>query len=389
VNTTASEKGFGVYFDPTKITSGQRFFESLWRTLQKYSVPNGGGRPAAVLFNVSAPIWAIIRAKCSLQKIALRIDGLYFDRLTPAFLATLPRPLRWLFAYAGRFSRAHDFLAFWANLINQNYGGFARILFADQLIYQSSFAQRVHARYFRSKPYSIIVNGSTFVGAPPSVGTIRNAERAIRLITIYDDWKPAKRIPELVEFVRWVYEARAARVHLVILGYTGRTPIGLSRELKSFLESGPCIRTLPKFTSFSQAEVHDALLNSDMYATFTYRDPCPNAVIEAMAHGLPVVGFTSGGLPDIVGDAGVLLPMDDFADGFFTTHRYEREFPPIEFQQVLEAIMAVASNIELYRDRVRRRFVSDLGMDVVAERYAAVLSALARRGIWRTRVQQT
>jgi glycosyltransferase involved in cell wall biosynthesis len=36
--------------------------------------------------------------------------------------------------------------------------------------------------------------------------------------------------------------------------------------------------------------------------------PCPNAVIEALASGVPVVGFDSGSLLELVGDAGVILP---------------------------------------------------------------------------------
>jgi glycosyltransferase involved in cell wall biosynthesis len=37
--------------------------------------------------------------------------------------------------------------------------------------------------------------------------------------------------------------------------------------------------------------------------------PCPNSVIEALACGLPVIGFDTGSLPEIVqGDAGRLVP---------------------------------------------------------------------------------
>ena len=81
-------KGFGLYFDPSKSTSGQRFFCNLCQTLAKQAVPLNE-RPAAVLFNVSASLKAIARAKWRRQKVLLRIDGLYFDRLSPAFLATL------------------------------------------------------------------------------------------------------------------------------------------------------------------------------------------------------------------------------------------------------------------------------------------------------------
>jgi len=41
-------------------------------------------------------------------------------------------------------------------------------------------------------------------------------------------------------------------------------------------------------------------------------DPCPMAVIEALADGLPVLGSTRGGLPELVGESAV-LPVDDQA----------------------------------------------------------------------------
>ena len=36
--------------------------------------------------------------------------------------------------------------------------------------------------------------------------------------------------------------------------------------------------------------------------------PCPNSVIEALASGVPVVGYNSGSLKELVGNAGIILP---------------------------------------------------------------------------------
>jgi glycosyltransferase involved in cell wall biosynthesis len=113
-----------------------------------------------------------------------------------------------------------------------------------------------------------------------------------------------------------------------------------------------------------------------MYITFTYRDPCPNVVIEAMAHGLPVVGVASGGLPDIVGEAGMLLPERGDGKLFFTASRYENDFQSIDYEQTLSAVLKVKANTELFRARVRERFSSDLDIHVVAERYTSAIESL-------------
>lgn len=45
-----------------------------------------------------------------------------------------------------------------------------------------------------------------------------------------------------------------------------------------------------------------------IYLCLEINPACPNSVIEALASGVPVVGFNSGSLKEIVGDAGIILP---------------------------------------------------------------------------------
>jgi glycosyltransferase involved in cell wall biosynthesis len=351
-----------VHFDPTKSTSGQRFFRTLCEVLSP-QLARDGVKPAVVLFNVSARIGEIFRARLRGSRVVLRIDGLYFDRLSPQFIARFRWPLRALLRLGLRHPRWHDPLADLANLLDQNYASFCRILLANFVIYQSNYSRHVHARYFPRKPCRVIVNGSRYQHDAPRP----SASGPIRLVTIFDDWKPAKRLDELVEFVRWMKE-QGDDVHLTILGYTGRFPPTVPPDIKQFIESASFIRTLPKFREF-EGDIRAALLDGDLYVTFTFRDPCPNAVVEAMAHGLPVVAIDSGGIPDIVGDAGVLLRDSDRGETFGPS-RFESNFPPVDRAAVRAAILAVKADLPGYRARVRRRFETDLEMEVVARRYA-------------------
>jgi len=54
--------------------------------------------------------------------------------------------------------------------------------------------------------------------------------------------------------------------------------------------------------------------NADVALHLKYKDPCPNAVIERMALGLPHVFSNSGGTPELIGDAGIGLPVEDTWD---------------------------------------------------------------------------
>ena len=80
------------------------------------------------------------------------------------------------------------------------------------------------------------------------------------------------------------------------------------------------------------------MYSSHIYISFSYRDACPNAIIEAMSFGLPVIGISSGGVPDIVGNAGSLIPNKDFENGFFSPHRFSCNFPSINYNLVLEEL---------------------------------------------------
>ncbi|MEM9358476.1 MAG: glycosyltransferase family 4 protein [Pseudomonadota bacterium] len=58
--------------------------------------------------------------------------------------------------------------------------------------------------------------------------------------------------------------------------------------------------------AFTQAEAPGIYSDADAYISMTYNDACPNAVLEALACGLPVVHSNTGGVPELVGsEAGV------------------------------------------------------------------------------------
>jgi glycosyltransferase involved in cell wall biosynthesis len=51
--------------------------------------------------------------------------------------------------------------------------------------------------------------------------------------------------------------------------------------------------------------VADVLRAHDVYLAPSIDDPCSNALLEALACGLPAVFRRSGGHPELVGDAGI------------------------------------------------------------------------------------
>jgi len=92
--------------------------------------------------------------------------------------------------------------------------------------------------------------------------------------------------------------------------------------------------------------------------------PCPNSVIEALACGLPVIGFDTGSLSEIVqGDAGRLAG--------YGANQWKLERPNIS--ALAEAAEEVLQDNDQFRKAAREQAESRLGLDKMVDAYLKVL----------------
>lgn len=115
--------------------------------------------------------------------------------------------------------------------------------------------------------------------------------------------------------------------------------LDFSRYSFTFVGSSPCqfnnITTVPPQEAGSLLEY---LRGHDIYLTASKNESCSNAVLEALAVGLPVVALDSGGTPELVGSAGSYFKgIDD----------------------VIGSIEKVADTIGECRGEIRDRKISD------------------------------
>jgi glycosyltransferase involved in cell wall biosynthesis len=91
---------------------------------------------------------------------------------------------------------------------------------------------------------------------------------------------------------------------------------------------------------------------------------CPNSVIEALACGLPVSGFATGALPELVtGDAGRLVPYG--GDPW--------KLDPPDLPTLANAAAEILQNNAHFRQSARRRAEEAFSLDKMVDRYLDVL----------------
>ncbi len=86
---------------------------------------------------------------------------------------------------------------------------------------------------------------------------------------------------------------------------------------------------------------------------------CPNAVIEAMSCGLPVIGFDTGALRDVTGDTGIIVP--------YGADPWKLEKP--DSRPLIDAAEKVIRENIAYRKAARKRAEEYFSLELMASKY--------------------
>jgi len=145
-------------------------------------------------------------------------------------------------------------------------------------------------------------------------------------------------------------------VELTIAGKVDeRTKAHLKKESKIPLEF---LGVIPR------EQIPELMRSSHLLFSAEINPPCPNSVIEALACGLPVVGFDSGSLRELVGeDAGRLVP--------YGGDPWKLENPDVP--SLAEAINEILENQEQFRAAARKRAEEMLDVNKMVDAYLKVL----------------
>jgi glycosyltransferase involved in cell wall biosynthesis len=231
-------------------------------------------------------------------------------------------------------------------------GDFRRaLLAADHVLYQSEFCKR-SSDEFLGEPrgtwevlYNAVDVDEFTPGQPPNAS----------VLLLAGDQTQAYRLEVALRTLALLPEAR-----LIVSGRLVSDPEPLIREL----DVGDRVELAGRY---AQRDAPALYRRADVLLHTKVQDPCPTAVIEAMACGLPVVYAASGGTVELVGEhAGIGVPH---AVG------WERDEPPAP-EAFADAVRRVLAERERYASAARTRVVERFALEPWLDRHARLFSEL-------------
>lgn len=276
------------------------------------------------------PLW---RAKRRRQRLVQRLDGINWVQR-----------VRWSgLGYTLRAEYGNALLAF------------IRSRLAERVVYQSHFIRRWWQAWYGAveAPGEVIWNGvdlqmyapAAMPDAPPYRLLVVEGSLAGGLDT---GLRAAVHLAETLSV--------SMAVELLVAGQVeARTAGQLARESRAPVRM---LGVLPR------EQIPALMRSAHLLFSAEINPPCPNAVIEALACGLPVIGFETGSLRELVGEqAGRLVPYG--AD--------EWKLEPPDVPALAEAAREVLREQPKFRSAARERAEAVFGLDGMVEAYLKVL----------------
>ncbi len=234
----------------------------------------------------------------------LRRRGLHVEenRISPGTPVCLFNSFNFDFRRLRRFSRRHPRMVHRVDGPIGTYRGFddgtdGRILainhaLADATVFQSRYSLEKHLELGLELRSPVVIPNAVdpAVFHPPDDRDPLDGRRARVVATSWSD-NPRKGAASLA----WLDRHLDVRRYEVT--FVGRTQARFER-----------IRSIGPLASGELAEI---LRRQDVYLALSFDDPCSNALLEALACGLPAVFRRSGGHPELVGEAGVGFDDDE------------------------------------------------------------------------------
>lgn len=227
-------------------------------------------------------------------------------------------------------------------------------LFADGIIYQSQFSERCCRKILgspKTNKTTIIYNGVDITLFNPA-GNHHIWKFGYQPEVIAITTGRFRRLDQIDPIVKGVDRVRKKiSVHLVIVGQVKEQLVACLKDLDWITLLGPV----------AHDELPSYLRSADLFL-FSDRSACPNAVLEAMACGLPVVAYGRGAIRELVKDGVSGKIIGDHGDELWHNK-------PFDYQAYADAIEEVAHSRDHYAHNARQRAIEQFEIRDMVEKY--------------------
>lgn len=217
---------------------------------------------------------------------------------------------------------------------------------ADAIVYQCEFARNMCLKYLglpTTPLSSVIPNGSSVEECFQSV---LNPSPDAPFVLTAAHWRPHKRLKDIINgFLCWGHPT----ARLFVAG------------IDTLPVQNPKIIALGML---NDTELLPYFRHAFAFLHLAWIDWCPNAVVEALVYGLPVICTSNGGMPELVKKSGVII--EEYEYDLEPCDLYHP--PPVESTQVADALERIYSqDNQKWIDR------SDLDINHIAARYEKLI----------------
>lgn len=181
---------------------------------------------------------------------------------------------------------------------------------ADHVFYQSQFC-KVSADKFACRaagPSEILYNPVDTQRFVPARSARPRRPLTLLLAGSQDAWY---RVESAIQTLG-VMVKRGFNAKLLITGRLRWSPdqAACRKQAHAFVEALHLRDRVEFIGTYTQQQAPAIYQRADVLLHTKYNDPCPTVVLEALSSGLPVAFSASGGVPELVGDAGVGVAVE-------------------------------------------------------------------------------
>lgn len=314
-----------------------RFQNELVKRGWKIVYPEDNGVPDIIMVvgSTSKIVW-LLRMKRKGAKVLHRLDGMTW---------------RIFVKYAGVKSTIMGSIT--NVLVNT-----IRSYIADYIVYQSIFARDwwLRKRGQSKADSTIIYNGTSLDVFVP---TLRQQDDVVKLLCAEGTLEPD---PFIVDLLKKIASAKpnGKSTEITILGKTNKAFDDTFKDYSNVVVVGH----VPKDKVVSYHK------KTDIFLSIEINPACPNAIVEALASGMPVIGFDSGAVAELVTPKeGVILP--------YKNNPWKLQWPSME--GVVPAIEKIDSNYLEYHTSAITRAKTELNAEMMTDKYIEIIDKIIEK----------